>query len=203
MKKITVSIVTMLATLALTAPVYAAGEYKGTSGTKTEQSGDLKAGGKQSQSMSRSQSAEEILGMKVVSRDGENIGEIQDLKIDTRSGRVNYVTVQKGGVMGIGGEEGIAVPLEAFQFTSENAKLTVDKTKLDNAPKQSNMSDQEFQRDLQSHYGISPAWQEGGHSGTQPMGGQSGTPSTSPGSQSTSPQMNMGSEKGTQQQKNQ
>jgi len=186
MKKITVSIVTMLAALALTAPVYAAGEYKGTSGAKTE-SGDVKAGSaQQSQSMSQrsqsgaqNQSAEEILGMSVVSRDGEKIGEIQDIKLDTRTGRVNYVTVQKGGVMGIGGEEGIPVPLEAFQFTSENAKLTVDKNKLDNAPKQSGLSEQEFQRNLQSHYGISPTWHEG-QSGMQ-----------SPGSQSPSPQMQM------------
>lgn len=169
MKKITVSIVTMLAALALTAPVYAAGEYKGTSGAKTE-SGELKGG--QQRSMSQAQSAEQILGMSVVSRDGENIGEIQDIKLDTRTGRVNYVTVQKGGVMGIGGEEGIPVPLEAFQFTEENAKLTVDKTKLDNAPKQSGMSDQEFQRGLQSHYGISPAWQEG-QPGLQTPGTQS------------------------------
>lgn len=193
MKKITVSIVTMFAALALTAPVYAAGEYKGTSGAKTE-SGELKAGsGQQSQTMSQrsqsgsqAQSAEEILGMSVVSRDGENIGEIQDIKLDTRTGRVNYVTVQKGGVMGIGGEEGIPVPLEAFQFTQENAKLTVDKSKLDNAPKQSGMSDQEFQRGLQSHYGISPAWQEG-QPGMQ-----------SPGTQS--PQMKMEGESGRQQQ---
>lgn len=179
MKKITVSIATMLAALMLTAPLYAAGEYKGTSGaSKTEQSGDMKAtSGKQSQSMSQAESADKLIGMKVVSRDGENLGEIQDLKIDTRNGRVNYVTVQKGGVMGIGGEEGIPVPLEAFQFTNDNAKLTVDKTKLDNVPKQSNMSDQEFQRDLQSHYGISPTWHEG-QSGSQSMGGQSGSPST-------------------------
>lgn len=185
MKKITVSIVTMLSTLMLTAPLYAAGEYKGSSGSsKTEQSADMKAtSGKQSQSqsMSQAESADKLIGMKVVSRDGESIGEIQDLRIDTRNGRVNYVTVQKGGVMGIGGQEGIPVPLEAFQFTNENAKLTVDKTKLDNVPKQSNMSDQDFQRDLQSHYGISPTWQEGqsgsSQSGTQSMGGQSGSSS--------------------------
>lgn len=170
MKKITVSIVTMLAALALTAPVYAAGEYKGTPGAKTE------AGRQQSQSMMQSQSAEEILGMSVVSRDGENLGEIQDIKIDTRNGRINYVTIQKGGVMGIGGEEGIPVPLEAFQFTNENAQLTVDKNKLDTAPKQAGASDQEFQRNLHSHYGVSPAWQEGGQQMSPQMSPESGQP---------------------------
>lgn len=195
MKKITVSIVTMLAALALTAPVYAAGEYKGTTGTKTE-SGQSQSMSERSKSGGQIQSAEEILGMSVVARDGEKLGEIQDIKVDTRTGRVNYVTVQKGGVMGIGGEEGIPVPLEAFQFTNENAQLTVDKSKLDNAPKQSGMSDQEFHRDLQSHYGISPAWKEG----------QPGMQSTTPGSQSTtpgssqSPQMKMDSDTQRQQQ---
>ena len=154
MKKITVSIVTMLAALALTAPGYAAGEkaksQAGATGQQTQQ-----------MSQSQSQSAEDILGMSVVAQDGEDLGQIQDLRIDTRTGRINYVTVQKGGVMGIGGEQGIPVPLEAFQFTDENARLTVDKNKLDNAPQQAGMSDQEFQRNLHSHYGISPAWQEG------------------------------------------
>jgi sporulation protein YlmC with PRC-barrel domain len=111
--------------------------------------------------------------MTVVLRDGENIGKIQDLKIDARNGRVNYVTVEKGGEMGV---EGIPVPLAAFQFTKENAKLTVDKSKLDNAPKQSNMSDQEFQRDLENHYGISPTW-SGGQSDSS-MGGQSTSPNS-------------------------
>ncbi len=184
MKKITVSIVTMLAAMALTAPGFAAGEYKGASGAKTEAG----ASGQQTQQMSQrgqSQSAEEILGMSVVSRDGENLGEIQDIKIDTRNGRISYLTVQKGGVMGIGGEEGIPVPLEAFQFTQDNAQLTVDKSKMDNAPKQSGMSDQEFQRDLHSHYGVSPAWQQGGMQ------------------QQTSPQMQMEQERQQKQQKTQ
>lgn len=154
MKKITVSLVAIMTSLALAGPLYAAGESK--EPAKTSQSREMKAGS------SMSQSAKDILGMSVVSQNGETLGEIQDIKLDTSSGRINYVTVQKGGVMGIGGQEGIAVPLEAFQFTGENAKLTVDKSKLDTAPKQSNISDQEFQRGLESHYGVSPAWQEGG-----------------------------------------
>lgn len=173
MKKITVSVVTMLTALALTVPAYAAGEK--TTGQQSQQMSQ------QSQQMSQRQSAEEILGMSVVSRDGENLGEIQDIKIDTKNGRISYLTVQKGGVMGIGGEEGIAVPLEAFQFTQDNARLTVDKNKLDTAPKAAGMSDQEFQRNLHSHYGVSPAWQQGGQSGmqsgsqsTQQMSPQSG-----------------------------
>lgn len=161
MKKITVSLVTIMTSLALTSPLYAAGESKDPA--QTSQSREMKAGS------SQLQSARDILGMSVVAENGEALGKIQDIKLDTSSGRINFVTIQKGGVMGIGGQEGIAVPLEAFQFSDENAKLTVDKTKLDTAPKQSGMSDQEFQRGLESHYGVSPAWQEGGGKSSQRM----------------------------------
>ena len=109
---------------------------------------------------SHARSARDLLGMNIVSKKGEDIGEIQDLKVDTATGRISYVTVQKGGVLGIGGKEGIAVPIEAFSFTKDKAKLLVDKSKLDNAPKQANMNDAAFQRGLESHYGVSPSWQE-------------------------------------------
>ena len=67
----------------------------------------------------------------------------------------------KGGVLGIGGED-IAVPLEAFSFSAETNKATlvVDKSMLDNAPQKADLSDAEFQRELQSHYGVSPAWKK-------------------------------------------
>lgn len=108
-----------------------------------------------------SHSAKKLMGLSVVSQQDEKIGEIQDIMLDIQSGRITFVTLSKGGVLGIGGEEGIAVPLEALRFdpAAGQATLTVDKNKLENAPKQADMSSQDFQRELQSHYGVSPAWQ--------------------------------------------
>ena len=163
MKKMTVSLITIMTSLALTSPIYAAGDSQTTTSNPTTMTQQKDSQFNQSQA----RSARDLLGMDIVSRTGENIGEIQDIKIDTDTGRISYVTVQKGGVLGIGGEEGIAVPLEAFSFGKDNAKLLVDQSKLDNAPKQANMNDEEFRRGLDSHYGVSPSWQDKGHDSRQ------------------------------------
>jgi sporulation protein YlmC with PRC-barrel domain len=151
MKKITISLVALLAAMFLSFPLYAAEDM--------QQSGMSK---KSAAQLGSSISAKQLLGMKIVSPQGENIGRIEDVKLNTESGRLSFVTISKGGVMGIGGDN-LAVPLAAFSIDTQNkqATLTVDKSKLDNAPQQqADMSDEEFNRELQSYYGVSPAWQQ-------------------------------------------
>ena len=171
MKKMTVSLITIMTSLALMSPVYAANEYQNNQ-TSTSMNQTTLNKDQDSQVISHARSAKDLLGMDIESQKGEDIGEIQDLKIDTNTGRISYVTIQKGGVLGIGQEEGIAVPLEAFNFTKDKARLLVDQSKLDTAPKQANMDDAEFRRGLESHYGVSPSWDEGQgerQNKTQPM----------------------------------
>ncbi|MDW7772095.1 MAG: PRC-barrel domain-containing protein [Desulfobulbaceae bacterium] len=157
MNKITVSVVAVLASFALATPLLAEGGDK--QKTKTTQTGQM---GEASQyQASNIPSADELKGLKVVSQQGEDLGEIKDVKMDPQSGRISHVTMSKGGILGIGGED-IAVPLGAFNFNTEQeeATLTVDQSKLDNAPQQAGMSDQEFNRELQDHYGVSPTWEQ-------------------------------------------
>lgn len=177
MKKVTVSVLTAVATLALTCPAFAADEYQKSQQNQMQQSDQMGKSDQMKQSgqmgksdqleqsgqfqADRSPSAEELKGMKVVSQQGEEIGKIQDVKKDQQTGKVSHVTVSKGGVLGIGAQE-FAVPLEGFTFSSQTdeAILTVDESKLDNAPQQAEMADQEFLRELQSYYGISSAFQK-------------------------------------------
>jgi sporulation protein YlmC with PRC-barrel domain len=163
MQKMTVSLITIIASLALSGPLYAASDYK--ESTTTNPTTSMSPGTTdQSKEVGRFQlhtrSARDLLGMDIVSRNGEDIGQIQDLKIDTNTGRISYVTIQKGGVLGIGGEKNIAVPIEAFSFAEDNAQLLVDQSKLESAPMQSDRDHAQFRRDLESHYGVSPSWQE-------------------------------------------
>jgi sporulation protein YlmC with PRC-barrel domain len=144
MKKIITTFFAFVAMLALVSPLYAAGDY----GKESDKAG------------SASISAEEIQGMQVVSQTGEEIGEIKSAKTDQESGKIKFVTVSKGGVLGMGGED-IAIPFEALRLDQQNeqATLTVNESKLDNAPQQANLSDEEFQRNLESHYGVAPAFE--------------------------------------------
>jgi sporulation protein YlmC with PRC-barrel domain len=180
MKKLT-TFIAAVAMMAFASPLYAAGD----AGTTTEsgQPGSAQV-----------QSPDELKGMQVVSQTGEKLGKIDSVKTDPQSGQIRFVTITKGGVLGMGGED-IAVPLEAFRIDQQNqrATLTVNESMLDNAPQQANMSDDEFQRNLEQHYGVAPAWKgDSKKMGTDPS--QMGTDPSQPMEQQpgmgTTPQSN-------------
>lgn len=149
--KFIVTLITAVAFLLLSSPLFAGDAYNA--------AGKAEMGQMQTNSPP---SAEKLKGMSVVTEQGEEIGEIQDVTMDAASGKISFVTLSKGGILGMGGEKDIAVPLEALRFTpdADRATLIVSKNKLENVPQQADKSNAEFQRELQSHYGISPAWQE-------------------------------------------
>ncbi len=55
-----------------------------------------------------------FIGMKIENSEGENLGEVKDIMLDSK-GRVRYVAVSYGGFMGMG-DTMYAVPMEAFTF---------------------------------------------------------------------------------------
>ncbi len=152
MKKLISLCITAVATLAMASPLYATGDYL--SGNKKMTESRL--------GTSQVQSPEELKGMEVVSKAGEKLGKIESVNTDPQSGDIRFVTLSKGSILGIGGKD-IAIPKEAFRVDQTNKRvlLTVSKDKLENVPKQADLSDNEFQRNLEQHYGIAPAWKEG------------------------------------------
>ncbi len=110
--------------------------------------------------MTVSKSRDELTGMEVLSKDGEQIGEIGNIYPSDESKAIQYVTLSNVGDYGIGKQNDIAVPLAALTFETDRARLTVDESKLKDAPMQAELSDENFQQKLQKHYGISPEWQE-------------------------------------------
>lgn len=134
-----------VAMLALASPLYAAGE-SGKTAVRKSMTGTAQI-----------QSAEELKGMQVFSQAGEKLGFIKSVNTDPTSGLIKFITISKGGFAGVGVED-IAVPIKAFQIdqTYRRATLTVNEIKLDNAPHQAKMSDDEFQRNLEQYYGVAP-----------------------------------------------
>lgn len=62
--------------------------------------------------------AENVIGMQVLAAnaaDDQEIGEVQDLLIDTQSGKIVYAVVQSGGLLGIGAEHR-AVPFSSLNL---------------------------------------------------------------------------------------
>lgn len=64
----------------------------------------------------------DLIGMDVRNGRGENLGDVEDVVIDTENGRVSYVVVGIGGFLGIG-EKLSAFPMSAFKVSQAAARV--------------------------------------------------------------------------------
>jgi sporulation protein YlmC with PRC-barrel domain len=79
--------------------------------------------------------AKQLIGMKVHNVQGEDLGEVKDLIVDTDNERVHYAVLSFGGTAGLGAKH-FAFPVSSFSPDADGKKLTlkVDKEKLKEAP---------------------------------------------------------------------
>lgn len=202
MKKNTTTFVACLAMLTLASPLYAGDEKKMNTDTQpTQYQEGMRAGTSpsapgQQPGANQSQSAKDIKGYEVYSQTGEEIGKITEVRTDKQSGEVQFVTLTKVGDVGIGGKD-IVLPLRALKLDreKERATLTVSDAMLENAPTQADKSDQDFQRELSSHYGIAPDWDNTKTGGPQIDQSQNIVPDPAPALETGSPAMRDNSKK--------
>lgn len=106
-----------------------------------------------------------MIGTDVVNSTGDNLGDIKEVVIDPRSGRVAYAVVSFGGFLGMG-EKLFAVPFSAFDYNVKtgNYVLDISKQRLEAAPgfdsdNWPTMSDEKWNREVYQYYGRSPYWE--------------------------------------------
>jgi hypothetical protein len=79
----------------------------------------------------------DIIGTRIKSAEGKDLGEIDQLLID-RNGKVSHVVIGVGGLAGVG-EKKVVVPWSDLKFApvTEDKKnaITMDATKLERAPR--------------------------------------------------------------------
>jgi sporulation protein YlmC with PRC-barrel domain len=109
--------------------------------------------------------ASSILGTKVVNTKGESLGDIKEIVIDPRGGRVAYVVVSFGGFLSLG-EKLFSIPYSAFEYNVMNGEyvLKVAKERLLEAPgfdmnHWPSMADEKWNRDVYRFYGHAPYWE--------------------------------------------
>lgn len=80
-------------------------------------------------------SASKLTGDDVKNSQGESLGDLKDIMIDTSSGKIAYGVLAFGGTLGMG-KKLFAVPWDALSVDGENKQLILDVTKdrLKNAP---------------------------------------------------------------------
>lgn len=79
--------------------------------------------------------ASEVTGVNVKNMVGENLGTIKEVVIDKAFGKVNYVVLDFGGILGFGNKF-FALPWHLFKYdkTEDCFLLDIDKERLKNAP---------------------------------------------------------------------
>ncbi|MEH6411339.1 MULTISPECIES: PRC-barrel domain-containing protein [unclassified Hyphomonas] len=104
-------------------------------------------------------SASSINGDSVHNAQGEDLGKIEDLMVDTGSGQIEYAVLSFGGFLGMG-DKYFAVPFNRLSVDRENKHmvLNVEKDRLKNAPgfdkdKWPDFADPQFRTSMTTHYG--------------------------------------------------
>ncbi len=107
--------------------------------------------------------ASKIQGEKVINRDGDHIGKIEDIMIDLQDGMVAYAVISHGGILGIGSKQ-FAIPWQAFSLSTRQDAFVLDipKETLDKAEGLDKdkwpVTREELSRTY-TYYGYQPYWQ--------------------------------------------
>ncbi|MGE0754616.1 MAG: PRC-barrel domain-containing protein [Alphaproteobacteria bacterium] len=104
-------------------------------------------------------SASSLCGDSVKNLQGDDLGEVKEIMLDTRSHQIAYYVLSFGGFLGLG-DKYFAIPPEAMELDKEEKCFVLNASKerlkaaegfdKDNWP---NMADPAFRDRLYSHYG--------------------------------------------------
>ena len=104
--------------------------------------------------------ANTLIGDNVHNLQDEHLGDIKEIMLDMRTGKVAYAVLSFGGVFTLG-EKLFAVPWGALKLDTVNKRFVLDvkKDRFENAPgfnsnKWPNMADQTWVNDIRTYYGI-------------------------------------------------
>lgn len=103
-------------------------------------------------------SSSTLIGDDVVNPQGESLGDLKDIMLDTSSGKITYGVLSFGGILGVG-DKLFAVPWSALRIDGENKNLVLNvaKERLKDAPgfdkdHWPNFADQTFTRSISDYY---------------------------------------------------
>ena len=106
--------------------------------------------------------ADTLVGNDVYNRDSQDLGQIKEIMLDMRTGRVSYAVLSFGGFLGMG-EKLFAVPWDALKLDTANKRfvLDVNKDRLETAPgfdktHWPDMADATWEEGIHAYYGTKP-----------------------------------------------
>lgn len=106
--------------------------------------------------------AEDIRGLKVVDRQGEEIGHVDDLLIDDRETKVRFLRIASGGFLGLG-ETKFLMPVDAITRVRDGT-VHIDQSReyIAGGPHYDpDLTDQDYYGNVYGYYGYAPYWGAG------------------------------------------
>jgi sporulation protein YlmC with PRC-barrel domain len=105
--------------------------------------------------------ASDLIGKKIVSQQGQDLGEIKNLVI-SQDGQVEYIILSRGGMLGMGAKL-VPVPWRAADLQVQENKITagITKQQLQNAPSFDNdhwseISNPDYKQRVNGYFGAKP-----------------------------------------------
>ncbi len=103
--------------------------------------------------------AETLIGNNVYNKQAESLGDIKEIMLDMRTGRVSYAVLEFGGFLGMGSKL-FAVPWSVLKLDTIEKRFVFDVSKesLENAPgfekdNWPNMADPVWEKSIHDYYG--------------------------------------------------
>lgn len=115
--------------------------------------------------------ASDIIGMEVRNHQGEKLGDVKDVMVDMRTGRIPFAVLSTEGM----GNRLVAVPPSALNAKAGQNELVLnmDRERLRSAPsfernRWPDMANQQWSSDVYRFYGTQPYWQSSSYQSSQP-----------------------------------
>lgn len=111
--------------------------------------------------------ASNLIGAAVINQQGDNLGKISDLVIDSQNDRVTFAIFSESRMLGLSTKL-IPVPINALTIKDEKTVIiNITKDKLAKAPsfEKNNwpdMTNRQWSEDTHRFYGVQPGWGESG-----------------------------------------
>ena len=109
-------------------------------------------------------SAGKVQGTNVYNTQGESLGEVYDVMIDKRSGKIAYAVMSFGGILGMG-KDYHPLPWNTLKYDTRQGGYVVGLTKqqLESAPHYRRdetpaWGDRSYEQGLQDYYKAAPYW---------------------------------------------
>jgi sporulation protein YlmC with PRC-barrel domain len=105
---------------------------------------------------------DDIRGRRVVDRNGDEVGDVDDLIIDDREQKVRFMQVGTGGVLGMG-ETKLLIPIDAItRITADTVSTDQTRERMVGAPRYDPALVRDtYWEDVYGYYGYSPYWTPG------------------------------------------